>query len=132
MLNLQTMHLGTKIKIARISKGLTQHELAVKINKTRPLVSHIEQTGKVNHYTLMQIIKALNIALDDIENIVNEPVVKYKIGKGRNADLADEAERLREENSILKELVKSQKEIIEMLRGKKGNKPSSTGKSGHG
>jgi len=46
------MHLGKKIKLARVSKSLTQQELADLIHKTRPLISHIEQTGKVNPYTL--------------------------------------------------------------------------------
>lgn len=103
------MHIGKKIKIARITKGITQEELASKINKTRPLVSHIEQTGKANIYTLKKICSALGITLDDIQNEFSEPSPSY--GK-------DEVKRLKEEISLLKELVSSQKEVIKELRQK--------------
>jgi transcriptional regulator with XRE-family HTH domain len=55
------MHIGLKIKLARIAKGFTQQDLADKIFKTRPLVSHIEQTGNVNSKTLEEIKKVLDI-----------------------------------------------------------------------
>jgi transcriptional regulator with XRE-family HTH domain len=55
------MHKGLKIKLARISKGLTQEELAEKIDKTRPLVSSIEQSGQGNYYTLKKICEVLEL-----------------------------------------------------------------------
>ncbi len=109
------MHLGIKIKVVRLSKGLTQQELADKINKTRPLISHIEQTGKANHQTLLLISKALDISLEEIETIINEPAKKGK-GKNRQIDLQEEVDRLREENLTLRELVRSQKDVIEILK----------------
>ncbi|MBK7965004.1 MAG: helix-turn-helix transcriptional regulator [Bacteroidetes bacterium] len=48
-------------------RGLTQEQLASKINKTRAMVSNIEQTGKVNHYTLLSILKALSITENDLD-----------------------------------------------------------------
>jgi transcriptional regulator with XRE-family HTH domain len=102
------MHIGKKIKIARITKGLTQEELAAKINKTRPLVSHIEQTGKANIYTLRKICSVLGTDLDELqENQFNEPRTNYS---------KDEARRMKEEIALLKELVNSQKEIITELK----------------
>jgi transcriptional regulator with XRE-family HTH domain len=68
------MHLGLRIKLVRISKGLKQEELAEKINKTRPLISNIEQTGKANHYTLKKICEVLDLDINDLESsVVNEP-----------------------------------------------------------
>ncbi|HWY10316.1 MAG TPA: helix-turn-helix transcriptional regulator [Bacteroidia bacterium] len=102
------MHIGTKIKIARITKGLTQEELASKINKTRPLVSHIEQTGKANIYTLKKICSVLSIDIDELHE-ANEPKIGYN---------KDEIKRLKDEILLLRELVNSQKEIITELKEK--------------
>lgn len=112
------MHLGIKIKVARLSKGLTQQELADKIHKTRPLISHIEQTGKVNYDTLTQISKALGISVDEMENIVNEPAHGYQ-ATSTIEKYVQLIEQLKKENEMLKELLSSQKEIIEMLKRKK-------------
>ena len=120
------MHIGKKIKMLRALKGLTQNELAGKINKTRALVSHIEQTGKVNNYTLTAILKALNITLDDFEKFDNKEAVK---AKSYNIDESDELNILKEriesyqkENKALKELIISQKKIISILEKNKGKK----------
>lgn len=115
------MHLGLKIKMVRITKGVSQQELADRINRTRPLISHIEQTGQVNYKTLELICKALKVSEFDIDNFVNEPKVQYKGQKNSNTDIFDEVNRLKEEVKVLKDLIQSQKEIIEMLKGK--NKP---------
>jgi transcriptional regulator with XRE-family HTH domain len=55
------MHIGTQIKLARITKHLTQQELADLIFKTRPLISHIEQKGEGNEKTLADIKKVLEM-----------------------------------------------------------------------
>ncbi len=113
------MHLGFKIKVARIAKGFTQQDLADKIHKTRPLVSHIEQTGKVNSYTLTKICKALQIDMTALENMVNEKGVPYMGGKeGDPAFHKEEVKRLNDEINLLKELISSQKEVIVSLREK--------------
>jgi transcriptional regulator with XRE-family HTH domain len=113
------MHLGFKIKVARTAKGLTQQDLADKINKTRPLVSHIEQTGKVNFYTLTKICKALQIDIASLENMVNERGVSYISGKeGDPTFYKEEVRRLNKEIELLKELISSQKEVIASLREK--------------
>lgn len=104
------MHIGVKIKIARITKGLTQEDLALKINKTRPLVSHVEQTGKVNSETLKKICAALGTNVSELQN--NET------SEPKNTYSKEEIKRLKEEISLLKELVSSQKEIITELKQK--------------
>lgn len=108
-----------------MAKGLTQQDLADKINKTRPLISHIEQTGNVNYSTLTEISKVLNISLNDIENIVNEPQGEYKRNSSKAADNKEEIERLKEEITNLKELVRTQREMIEMLKKDKPKKKKS-------
>lgn len=108
------MHLGLKIKVARLSKGLSQQELAQKINKTRPLISHIEQTGRVNSYTLIAISEVLGVSLDDIDNIINEP---------DSQSFTDSTiKRMQDEISLLKALVESQEQTILLLKEKLAKK----------
>ncbi len=115
-------NIGLKIKIARIAKQLTQEELADKINKTRPLISHIEQTGKVNHHTLTKICQVLDVSIEEIESEVSEPSGVYRSNSLQS--LKNEIARLNEEVQLYKDLVTSQKEIILELRSKLKRKRS--------
>lgn len=111
------MHLGLKIKLARVAKGFTQNDLAVKINKTRPLISHIEQTGKVNYYTLRSICDALEIDTEDMDEArqeFDEPHEPLGL-KNELMMVKSENRLLKEEIQILRELVNSQKMLIQML-----------------
>ncbi len=114
------MHLGKKIKKARINKDFTQEQLADKINKTRALVSHIEQTGKVNHYTLNAITKALSISVEELESIDEKQIITNKKQKSELDRMSQEIEHLKNENSLLKEIIANQKKLISTLEvGKK-------------
>jgi transcriptional regulator with XRE-family HTH domain len=62
-------HLGKKIKKIRAFNGMTQEELALAINKTRSMVSHIERTGEVNYYTLKEIAKVLKLPVDQLQDM---------------------------------------------------------------
>lgn len=100
------MHLGLRIKVERVAKGMTQQQLADKINKTRPLISHIEQTGKVNHYTLLSICNALNVNIEELDSsarLVSEPVESQEL-----ILLKNENQQLRRKYS-LKEVMSFQK-----------------------
>lgn len=73
-------HLGNKIKKIRAFNGMTQEELALAINKTRSMVSHIERTGEVNYHTLKEISKVLKLPLEQLQDMdsaglvtLNEP-----------------------------------------------------------
>jgi transcriptional regulator with XRE-family HTH domain len=110
------MHLGLKIKVARVSKRLTQQELADKINKTRPLISHIEQTGKVNHYTLKSICDALGINIDDMDSTMQ---FASDAESPEMINLKNENRLLKHEISALKDLISSQKELIKLLQARK-------------
>ena len=103
--------IGRRIRIARAYLGMTQSELAEKINKTRPLVSHIESTGKVNAYTLQKICGVLNLELEDL---MNEGEELYQSKK--NLYAKNELIQLKEKVLLLEELVQSQREIIGTLK----------------
>ncbi|CAN5133461.1 hypothetical protein BH09BAC5_BH09BAC5_27970 [soil metagenome] len=110
------MHLGKKIKMARQFRGLTQDELAEKIGKTRPLVSQIEVSGKVNNYTFQKICEVLDLdieqfdgsaAFENANTMLNKKSAKKKNGEENTGEL-----------EALRELVKLQKEMIELLKVK--------------
>jgi transcriptional regulator with XRE-family HTH domain len=114
------MNIGLRIKIARISKGLKQEELAEKINKTRPLISSIEQTVKANHYTLKKICEVLELDIDTLESSVvaeSSDLNSYQIEqltslRSRIKELEDDNNNLRSLVSAQSELIKKQKEFI--------------------
>jgi transcriptional regulator with XRE-family HTH domain len=117
-------HIGNTIKILRTIAGLNQEELAEKINKTRSLVSHIEQTGKVNYYTLRLIAKVLNTSVAAIEDYQPQEKSKQKTDPAKLLQKqklhSDECEELRRENILLKEeIVRLQKKVITLLEKKK-------------
>ncbi len=114
------MQAGKKIKVLRAIKGLTQDDLANKINKTRALVSHIEQTGKVNNYTLNAILKVLGMTPDEFEKFdAKETLKPYKFEKEEVEILKERVEHYQKENKALKDLILSQKKVIAMLERKK-------------
>ena len=108
------MHLGLRIKIARISKGLKQEELAEKINKTRPLISNIEQTGKANHYTLKKICEVLDLDINELESSVVAEPSKLNDGFQQKQlyNLTNKIKDIEEDNHNLRSLVSAQSELI--------------------
>ncbi len=70
------MHIGTRIKRLRAFKGLKQEDLAQAIGKTRSLISHLEKTGNVNRYTLQEIAQALQMSVEELEQMELEPTPK--------------------------------------------------------
>lgn len=120
------MHLGLRIKIARISKGMTQEELAEKINKTRPLISSIEQTGKANYYTLRKICDVLGLEWDETTNMVNDPQAPY--GSNKNTKQTEQIKQLEKEIIQLQLLVQSQADLILALKEKIATSEKSTKK----
>jgi transcriptional regulator with XRE-family HTH domain len=119
------MHTGEKIKVLRNLRNLTQSDLAERINKTRALVSHIEQTGKVNHYTLLKILKVLKVSEEEFDNL-NPEQINHTL---KQSDSSNEQERIisqiqeklvyyQKANETLQELVDAQKIIINSLKKK--------------
>ncbi|MBC7863986.1 MAG: helix-turn-helix transcriptional regulator [Bacteroidia bacterium] len=113
------MNLGLNIKLARIAKGWSQQDLAERIHKTRPLISHIELSGKVNTYTLTRICKVLNLDITGFENGFSESVMPFFPESVNPSLLKLKIEKLEDEIELLKELVATQKEVIAELRKKR-------------
>ncbi len=114
------MHLGKKIKMARQFRGLTQDQLAEKIGKTRPLVSQIEVNGKVNAYTLQKICDVLDLDIEQFDGLAAFEKTGTFVTK--KSSQKKSAEENLGELEALRELVKIQKEMIEVLRKKIGRK----------
>ena len=111
------MNVGKKIKVLRAQRGISQQELADKINKTRTLISHIELSSKVNHYTLNEIANALGVSIDYFNstnalNMANE-------GQSNYVNLSECIAQLEKENALLNEIVQNQKDLIEELKKKR-------------
>ena len=110
------MNVGKSIRKHRQLADLTQEELATKIKKTPALVSHIEQTGKVNYYTLQAIAKVLGTTVEALQNytiptiptttVIVPPTTQYE----HNTQL--ELKHLLIENALLKEQIVQLKLIV--------------------
>lgn len=119
---MEKTHIGIKIKAIRRIKGFTQEDLAEKINKTRALIAHIEQTGKSSHYTLKSILAALNVSDEYFEGFNEQQILanESKAIYGKNlAAVKEKLENCQKENEILRELVESQKKMLFILEKKK-------------
>jgi transcriptional regulator with XRE-family HTH domain len=59
--------LGDRIRTIRKEKGITQTELAHKLNKDQPSINRLE-TGKINpsYYYLHEIAGGLGVAVEEI------------------------------------------------------------------
>ena len=108
------MHIGEKIKLIRQLQGLTQDQLAEKINKTRPLISSIEKTGQGHPYTINSICKALKIKPDQLDQFDEKSIRQFITGK-TDTD-KKEMDALVRELELLRDLVKSKQEQINMLQ----------------
>ena len=117
---IKRMHIGLQIKLARIAKGLTQQELAERIFKARPLISHIEQKGEVNGRTLADIKKVLDIPSST--DLVNEPAENYttplqqKLLQQDLDFLHREIAWLKSENEVMRQFIETQKLLILRLK----------------
>ncbi len=116
------MHLGSKIKLARVYKGYTQLQLADKVGRTRALLSHIEQTGKANHYTVTLICKALKISIEELEDVDKKQIFIKPKNQLEVEILTLEVEQLKKEMVLLKEILESKNKIIALYETKNKNK----------
>jgi len=110
--------LGKKIKLLRTERGLTQQDLADKINKTRALVSGIEVTSQASPYTLADIANVLGVPYEYLANENHSiSIVKENSSNYSNlSDLSREAEKNSRENKLLLEIIESKNEIIKQLK----------------
>ena len=115
---------GKKIRLLRQIHGYTQEELASIIGRTRALVSHIEQSDKVNHDTLLLILKLFRLSEEEFKRFDNTDLKKpkskdYSTNEEPVLQLKEKLTGYQKENEMLKDLVESQKEIIKLLKSSK-------------
>lgn len=123
------MNIGLRLKLARIEKGLTQDQLAARINKTRPLISVIEKTGKVNFYTLKALCEVLNLNLEDFTDMAfgESPIASDRdmsAAKIRIRDLEHQLNDYRKLVDSLTEQVDLLKSLLQESREESKNKKS--------
>ena len=117
------MHLGEKIRLARVSRHMTQQQLAELIHKERPLISHIERTGKIHHDTFTAICKALKITAAELEAGFGESGAGYgAVAANEIQALKSEIERLKTEVRLKDELVQALRSHIKSISGKRRSK----------
>lgn len=78
------MHLGQKIKKLRNSKLLTQEKLAELAKVSERTIRRLEAGENTQKETLLLVLKALDISLDEIENKFND---KSMDKEGKNGNL---------------------------------------------
>jgi len=111
------MHIGQKIRLIRVSQRLTQQQLAEKIHKERPLISHIERTGKIHHQTFLLICKALKVSAEQLEFASDEPFGTYsKEATGEIQMLQAEVARLKNELRLKDEIIQAMKAHLKALK----------------
>ncbi|GAB1449354.1 hypothetical protein MASR2M44_23810 [Bacteroidota bacterium] len=121
------MNIGLRLKLARIEKGLTQDQLAARINKTRPLISLIEKTGKVNFYTLKALCDALNLNPEEFTDMAygESPVASEReisAAKIRIRDLENQLADYRKLVDSLTEQIDLLKNLLQESRAEHSNK----------
>ena len=84
------------------------------INKTRPLISSIEQTGKASHYTLKKICEVLDLDINELESSVVAEPTKLNDGFQQKQlnNLTNKIKDIEEDNHNLRSLVSAQSELI--------------------
>lgn len=107
---------GKRIRQIRQWRGLSQQELADLIHKGRPLISHIETTGRVNRDTLRDICRVLQVSPQQLESGSEESLPGYTVFS------QEEFLLLRAENEKLKNELKLKDEIIALLRARSSEK----------
>jgi transcriptional regulator with XRE-family HTH domain len=73
------IHVGNNIKRIRLNKGLTQKELAKKLNFSTQYISNIEQLDLIHLDLLLQIAKTLQVSYSELLGLSSSPNVQSDI-----------------------------------------------------
>lgn len=112
------MTIGEKIKSARKGAGLTQEQLAEKLNVSRQAITKWESDkGLPDVENLKRIAKLLNVSVDYLlddgeeidKSVIKEPIDLNKYGKGRKKVLKDKVIREKFPSSEIYTLLPKQK-----------------------
>ena len=124
-------HIGHKISRIRELRGLKQEALAFELKVSQQTVSKIEQSDTVEEQILEQIAQILGVPVEGIKNFSEEAVFNIIANTFNNESVAyvenykcnfnplDKLIEAFEENKRLYErLLQSEREKIELLKGK--------------
>jgi transcriptional regulator with XRE-family HTH domain len=113
--------LGEKVKFLREKAGLSQQELAQKIDVSRPTVSQIESgVRKLNPDELLSIARLFNISVDILFNIDKEPQVILEQNSGTKQQARKNDIRI----SVPQKNLEKFKEVLLYILNKVGSKPN--------
>jgi transcriptional regulator with XRE-family HTH domain len=126
-----TLHIGRKISRIRELRGMKQEALAAELGISQQAVSKIEQSAEVENEALERIAKALGVPVEGIKKFNEEAVFNIIGNTVNNHDQAaffnyyptfnpiEKLVELFEENKKLyQELLQSEREKVEILKGK--------------
>jgi transcriptional regulator with XRE-family HTH domain len=126
-----TSHIGRKISRIRELRGMKQEALAAELGISQQAVSKIEQSAEVEDSALEKIALALGVPVEGIKKFNEEAVFNIIGNTVNNHDQAaffnyyptfnpiDKLVELFEENKKLyQELLKSEREKVELLKNK--------------
>jgi len=126
-----TLHIGRKISRIRELRGMKQEALAAELGISQQAVSKIEQSAEVESEALEKIAKALGVPVEGIKKFNEEAVFNIIGNTVNNHDQAaffnyyptfnpiEKLVELFEENKKLyQELLQSEREKVELLKGK--------------
>ena len=126
-----TLHIGRKISKIRELKGMKQETLATLMGVSQQAISKIEQSADVEDLALEKIAQALGVTADAIKNFSEEAVINII-----SSTLHDNAgsinnnctltfnpiekwlEVIEENKKLYERLLASEREKIELLKGK--------------
>ena len=125
-------HIGHKISRIRELRGLKQESLALKLNVSQQTVSKIEQSETVEEQMLQQIAEILGVAPEAIKNFSEDAVFNiightFKDNSVNNGafnisctfnPLEKLIEQFEENKKLYERLLQSEREKIELLKGK--------------
>ncbi len=125
-------HLGRKISRIRELRGMKQDTLAAELGISQQAVSKLEQSQEIEDSTLEKVAKVLGVPADSIRNFDEEKIIyniqnNYENSNNSGANVGyqvtfnplEKVIELYEENKKLYEkLLASEREKVELLKGK--------------
>lgn len=116
--NTLSLHRGRKIEKIRKLRGMTQSDLAQRLNITKQAVSKLEQSEKVGDEKLKEIAKALEVTFEGLRDFSEEKVLYntnnfYENCGVTSTNLAANIETI---NNPLKEVIEAFERQLEIIR----------------
>ena len=125
----KTIHIGRKIGRIRELRGIKQEFLASELGVSQQSISRIEQSETVEEDKLQQIAQVLGVTAEAIKNFSEEAVFNYfnNFHDNSSGDFRQHCtfnpidkivELYDEKVALLERLLQSEREKVELLKGK--------------